>query len=153
LIARGRSMEGARRPRRLRVEPLADRSLPATAVGAVLSGGVLSITGTDSADVIVIRQTGSSSVTLDANGVRRDYRGVSQVTADGRGGDDQIYMDTRMTDVLRIVPIAVRFQGGTGNDMLVGGSAADQLYGGDGNDTVYGAGGAGWVASGTGHGR
>src|SRR4051794_28312666 len=68
--------------RRLLVEPLEDRSLPAATVASALRNGLLTITGSETADMIVVRQTGAGAVTLIANGVRHDYRGVGQVSVD-----------------------------------------------------------------------
>jgi Ca2+-binding RTX toxin-like protein len=144
-------MQGLRPPRRrLLVEPLEDRSLPAAAVSSILRSGVLSVTGSETADIIVVRQTGAGAVMLDANGIRQNFRDVSRIVVDGRGGDDRIYMDTRVTDAARIAAVPVQFQGGAGNDLLVGGSGSDQLSGGDGSDTIYGDRGSDWIDGGSG---
>lgn len=144
-------MQGPRQPRRqLLVEPLEHRSLPAATVSSFVRSGVLSVVGSESADIIVVRQTGAGAVTLDANGTRQLYRGVSRVIVDGRGGDDRIYLDTRISDAARIAPIPAQLQGSAGNDLLVGGSGADQFSGGDGSDSIYGDRGADWIDGGNG---
>ncbi|HEY1379779.1 MAG TPA: calcium-binding protein, partial [Gemmataceae bacterium] len=127
--------------RRLRVEPLEDRSLPASGVSTTLSRGVLSVTGTDKADIIVVRQTAAHAVTVSANGVIKSYTGVNRVAVDGRAGNDKVYMDTSVTDARHIAPLGAVLAGGAGNDLVVGGSGNDTLSGGAGNDLVYGAGG------------
>src|SRR5438093_9151265 len=68
--------------RRLQVEPLEDRSLPAAGVTVTFHNGVLGVLGTDNADTIVIRQT-PQGVTLDANGQQTSYAGVVRVVVDG----------------------------------------------------------------------
>src|SRR5438105_3101878 len=92
--------------RRLQVETLEDRSLPATGVTASLSGGVLSVTGTDAADTIVVRQTAAHAVTVSANGVTKSYAGVNLIAVDGRGGDDRIWVETNITDAQKIAPLS-----------------------------------------------
>lgn len=143
-------MRGTRRTPSLQLLPLEDRSLPAVSVVSALSSGILTVTGTDAADIIVVRQTGAGAVTLDANGSRRDFRGVSQVVVNGGNGNDSIYMDTRLSDLISIAPIPVKFNGGNGNDLLVGGAGADWLIGGDGDDTIYGDKGNDWIEGGNG---
>ena len=123
---------------RLNLTPLEDRSLPTATVAASLSGSLLTVTGTDGPDTIVVRQTGAGAVALHANGLQRAYSNVAQVVVNGLGGNDRIYMDTRASDLLQIAPIPVQFFGGAGDDLIVGGSGSDRLIGGDGNDTIYG---------------
>ncbi len=125
--------------RRLQVEALEDRSLPATGVTASLGAGTLTVSGTDAADTIVVRQT-TQGVTLSANGRQSSYANVARVVVNGRGGDDRIYVDTSAAGTGR-APIRAVLYGGAGNDLLVGGDGADLLDGGPGNDTLYGAAG------------
>jgi Ca2+-binding RTX toxin-like protein len=127
--------------RRLQVESLENRSLPAAGVSTSLSGGLLSVIGTDAADTIVVRQTAAHSVTVTANGETKSYTGVNLISVDGRGGNDKIYVDTGATDAKRITPLNAKLFGGAGNDLLVGGSGNDTLDGGAGNDTLYGGAG------------
>src|SRR5262249_29652464 len=84
--------------RRLKGEALEDRSLPATGVFATLRSGVLTVTGREFADTIVVRQPKPGMVVLDANGERSVYVGVTRAVVNGRGGDDKIYMDTGAAD-------------------------------------------------------
>ncbi|MFO0810167.1 MAG: hypothetical protein U0746_16220 [Gemmataceae bacterium] len=131
--------------RRLEILPLEDRTLPAAGVTASLRSGVLTVTGTEAADTIVVRQT-DRAVTVDANGQKLNFAGVSQVSIDGRGGDDKLYMDTSAATK----PLLATIHGGAGNDLIVGGGANDRLYGDGGTDTIYGDGGDDWIEGGTG---
>jgi RTX calcium-binding nonapeptide repeat (4 copies)/Calpain family cysteine protease len=127
--------------RRLRVETLEDRSLPASGVGSSLSGGVLNVVGTDAGDTIVVRQTAAHNVTVTGNGLTRSFRGVNRIAVDGRAGNDRITVDTSATDARRIAPLSATLTGGAGNDILFGGSGNDVLSGVAGNDQlVAGAG-------------
>src|SRR4051812_14188326 len=127
--------------RRLRVEILEDRSLPASGVSSTLSGGVLAVNGTDAADTILVRQTAAHAVTVTANGVARSYSGVNRIAVDGRAGNDKIIVDSSLTDARRVAPLAATVKGGAGNDALFGGSGADALDGGQGNDQLIGGAG------------
>src|SRR5262249_22200028 len=115
--------------RRLQVEPLEGRSLPAAGVTASLRGGVLSVIGTDKPDAIVVHQTAAHTVTVTAHGVTRSYAGVNLISVDGRGGNDRVQVDTRATDARHITSLNARLFGGAGNDLLVGGSGRDTLDG------------------------
>lgn len=135
-------MANAFRPhRRLRVEALENRWLPASGITTALRSGVLSIVGTDSADSIVVRQTAAHSVTVTASGFNKSFTNVNSISIDGRAGDDRITVDTRTTDARRIAPLSAKIFGGIGNDTLIGGSGADTIDGGAGNDKLYGYGG------------
>lgn len=136
--------------RRLRVESLEDRSLPASGITSSLSNGVLSITGTESADTIVVRQTALRSVSVTSAGGTKSYNNVSLVSVDGRGGNDRIYFDTSITDAKRIAPLSAKLNGGAGNDLIVGGSGNDTINGGAGNDQLYGNSGIDMIEGGDG---
>jgi hypothetical protein len=138
--------------RRLQVESLEDRSLPASGVSSVLSRGVLTVTGTDAADKITIRQTAAHNVSVIGNGVTRSFSGVNSVSVDGRGGNDTITMDTRYTDAHRITPLNATLNGGAGNDTLIGGSGNDTLNGGAGTNKLDGGAGKNALTGGTGTG-
>jgi Ca2+-binding RTX toxin-like protein len=111
---------------RLAVEPLEDRVAPALGLFTTLRGGVLSITGTDAADTIVLRQN-SAGITLDVGREHRVYTGVTRVEVFGRGGNDKIYVDTSAVASTRTRPIDATVDGGPGNDTIITGA---------GNDTV-----------------
>src|SRR5438874_939263 len=85
--------------RRLQVESLEDRSLPASGVSSSLSSsGVLSVIGTNASDTILVRQTAAHAVTVTANGTAKPFAGVYLISVDGRAGNDKITVDTSVTD-------------------------------------------------------
>ena len=109
------------------VEPLETRQL--------LSGTPLLINGTDAADDIRIRQSGTSIV-VTRNGVTTVKRtATSTVTVNARGGDDVVFADDSVK-----VPVAIN--GGAGDDALRGGARNDRVRGESGNDRLYGGGGS-----------
>jgi hypothetical protein len=137
--------------RRLRVEPLEDRSLPSAGVAANLRNGVLSVIDTNRSDTIVVRQTGAHAVTLDAGGRRLVFVGVQGVSVNGRGGNDYIAMDTRAAQAAGAAPLGATLIGGAGTDVLVGGGGNDSLVAGPGNDSLYGGAGNDTLVGGAGH--
>ena len=109
------------------LEPLEARRLA--------SASPLVINGTDGADTIRVRQSGSTlSVTRNGSTTRRDADDVSSVVVNGRGGADSITADDT-------VKVRLTLNGGSGNDVLRGGAGQDVLRGDSGNDTVTGGGG------------
>lgn len=101
--------------------------------GRRLLSGAWVVDGTDAADTIRIRQTGTTlSVTRNGETFRRTD--VSSVIVNGKRGNDTISAD----DTVR-VPLVLH--GGAGNDLLAGGAASDRLYGGTGADTLAGGSG------------
>jgi hypothetical protein len=123
--------------RRLQVESLEDRSLPASGITSSLSStGVLTVIDTVKADTIVVRQTAAHAVTVTAGGATKSYTGVNSVSVDGRGGSNRISMDTGVTDAKHIAPLNATLRGEMGNNIISGGSGADTLIGGPGNDTL-----------------
>jgi Ca2+-binding RTX toxin-like protein len=147
--------------RRLQVESLEDRSLPAAGVSTSLSRGVLSVIGTAGPDTVVVRQTAAHAATVYANGVTKTYAGVNLISVDeSRGGNNRVWVDTSATDAKHITPLNAKVTGGPGNDLLVGGSGNDTLiggagndliYGGAGNDLIYGVAGNNWLFGGPGN--
>jgi hypothetical protein len=90
------------------------------------------INGTDAAETIRIRQSGSTvTVTRNGSATSRSTSGVSGVVINGRGGADVIQAD----DTVRL-PLTL--SGGSGNDTVRGGAGADRLYGGTGADALDG---------------
>jgi hypothetical protein len=130
-------MANAFRPlRRLQVESLEDRSLPASGVTASLSSaGVLAVIDAVKADTIIVRQTAAHAVTVTASGTNKTFTGVNSVSVDGSGGSDRITMNTSATDNKHIAPINATLRGDAGNNIISGGSGTDTLIGGPGNDT------------------
>src|SRR5688572_3958721 len=90
---------------RHKVEALEDRSLPAPGVNAFLRGGVLTVTGREAGDTIVVRQPKQGVVVLDANDRRSIFVGVTRATVDARGGDDKVYVDTSLASANDFAPL------------------------------------------------
>lgn len=135
----------------LEVQRLEDRTVPA--VAASLSAGVLRITGTESADTVVLRQTGYQRVTVSEYGqATKTFTGVQQIYADARGGNDYIYFDTTPLGAYENSwAVRATLLGGTGNDTLVGGAAGDYIDGGTGDDALYGNSGNDTITAGYGN--
>lgn len=99
----------------------------------VTAGGVLHGHGSDWADQVALRRTGSDSFEAEWNYTPYTYP-LSSLTAVHlrlHGGHDHLDSSTMVT-----LPI-VAF-GGAGDDYLDGGAADDRLDGGGGNDTLLG---------------
>jgi hypothetical protein len=120
---------------RPRVEPLAERVLPA--VTALFSAGTLRVTGDDQDNIITVsRDTGG---TIFVNNGAVPMQGGTATVANtthfhivGAGGSDRISLN----ETNGPLPGAAIF-GGDGNDVLFGGSGDDFVDGGPGNDTVF----------------
>lgn len=137
----------ARRPYRpeshLVVENLEGRIVLTASIGFNARQGLVSILGTEAADVatvnvqgrnVVVSLTGVASRTFKASQVRFiDFKGF--------GGDDTFTTNTS---------IRSRADGGLGADTLRGGSGIDDLRGGADNDRLFGNGGNDVLSGGTG---
>ncbi|HEY7089606.1 MAG TPA: hypothetical protein VH518_16025 [Tepidisphaeraceae bacterium] len=103
-----------------------------------LTGGILRIRGTDSADSIVLSTSPGNPWMLKVifNGQLTPFKlaDVSQISIDARGGSDLI-------DLSRI-SINSKVYAGAGNDTTHGSATADRIYGGDGDD---------WISAGAGN--
>jgi uncharacterized delta-60 repeat protein len=114
-------------------------NLTMTTQTAVLTGGVLRVSGGTGADKIRLSQSGGvisvgvSDVGTGANEFAQTYSGVTRVVVAGQNGDDQVDATT--------LTVPVEMYGGAGADKLIGGAAADVLVGGDGDDKIAGNGG------------
>lgn len=144
-------------------ELLEGRDVPA--VTALLSGGVLTVTGDAAANAITVstQPTGifSSEVTVTANGVPvaitggapdpTDFANFQQVVVNAGGGDDSVIIDASAPSVLPLVGQTATLNGGAGNDTLTytgfnvailnGGAGNDTLTSGSGNNTLSGGAG------------
>lgn len=106
--------------------------------------GVLSIEGTERADVITIskgREYGSV-VLRGVDGVKRDtvFANVSAVTVSTLGGNDRVVVGRGIrTPTGGLMPFTI--DAGIGNDSVDGGDGDDTIKGGDGNDQLRGRGG------------
>ena len=96
-------------------EPLETRQM----LSATLKNGVLTVEGTELADVIAISQD-KTNVRVNENGKATAFKAssVKSVVVNGRGGDDQLLGRTNLQK-----PMTLR--GGAGNDILVGGAKGD----------------------------
>jgi Ca2+-binding RTX toxin-like protein len=120
--------------------------------GAVLSNGILTITGTEAPDLIEvqIRQNDPSRVKVEINNLGFEQRfsraAVTKIVVNALGGNDAVEIGKDDE------PVAIRAElnGGAGNDELDGGASGDILRGGDGaddldgergNDRIFGNGG------------
>jgi hypothetical protein len=131
---------------RLSLSELHARTMPS----ATLVNGVLTVTGTEGNDVIVVRQShGMISVkgmTIDVNGVMQKavpVSGIASVDVNALGGNDKVD--------IRSLRIGATVDGGAGNDQLLGGFGNDTLIGGDGNDTINGGAGDDSIDGGNGN--
>jgi Ca2+-binding RTX toxin-like protein len=142
--------------RPLEFDRLGDRCLPAAGLSASVAGGVLTIIGTESADVISVvlpgapamRRLGvklaSSSIVVEGVGSFRS-RGIRSIQIAGGGGDDSIQiLDNGRT----VLPTSI--DAGAGNDTVYGGSGADRILGGDGDDVLWGGKGRNRIDGGAG---
>lgn len=131
---------------KLGVESLDHRTLPAAALTASLSGGVLYVEGTQSADRITVRELGSFNSAIAVDGIRiwtsGGYRNsvpssqVNRIQVSSLGGNDVIDVFVWTSSQIGSLVLA-----GDGNDWVRGGLGADELQGGRGNDTLQGGGG------------
>ena len=105
-------------------EPLENRQM----MSATLKNGVLTVEGTDLANVIAVSQD-KSSVRVNEDGKVTTFAvgSVKSVVVNARGGNDQILGRTNLQK-----PMTLR--GGDGNDTLVGGAKGDTFEGGAGQD-------------------
>lgn len=130
----------------LSLESLNSRTLPS----ATLANGVLTVTGTEGRDQIVVREHHD---TISVKGMQIDVGGVMQstvpasavtsVAVNALGGNDRV--DVRTLKVAAVV------DGGAGNDVILGGVGDDSLTGGDGNDILNGGAGDDSINGGSGN--
>jgi len=93
---------------KLNLEALEARDCPAPMATAVLSGGVLAITGTNQADVVL--PTGAAgNISLVLNGQTSTFTGVTSIVADLKGGDDNFQNNSGLPSVVNA---------GRGNDVV-----------------------------------
>jgi Ca2+-binding RTX toxin-like protein len=117
---------------------------------AVVTRGVLTITGTGGADTITVTQD-AANFTVVQNGAVQVIRtaGVSSIVVNAGGGDDRVLLSQGNGGAAVQVRATVR--GGAGADVILGGAASDTLQGEGGNDRLYGGLGNDTVNGGTGN--
>lgn len=105
---------------------------------AVLSGGVLTVIGSQGNDEITVSLKAGSTTQLsvDMNGTVKNFNisAINSIVIGGRLGNDVI----QVSNANGVVPFAVFTKGGSGKDTLIGGDFNDTLYGGDNNDVIEG---------------
>ena len=103
------------------------------------------IQGTGAADSISVQRSGATAnYTVFVNGTPTVVTGITgRFVVFGLGGDDTISMTGSA--------VAVRADGGDGNDVILGGVAADALFGGNGADLIAGGLGADLINGGAGN--
>jgi hypothetical protein len=114
---------------------VAGAPVAAPTVTASLSGGTLTVNGTNAIDTITFSVSkGRLNVVGNDRAVGGSpFAGVRRIVVNAFGGDDRI--------VVGSVGIPVTLLGGDGNDTLVGGAGADVIKGGAGNDNITGGAG------------
>lgn len=99
-------------------------------MSASLVNGILTVTGTNLADILAVSQD-ATRVRVNDNGAVRTFAlaSVKSVVVDGLAGNDQLLGRSNLQK-----PLTLR--GGEGNDTLTGGAKADTFEGGNGTDTA-----------------
>ena len=120
-----------------------------TTTTTTLSGGVLSIVGTDLNDNILVEAGASAgeAILTSNGGLPVSYSGVTSVLIMGDKGDDTIVVDSLAAEIFGgddndnitvLGTLAATIFGGSGDDMITGGDGDDQIEGGLGNDNIAG---------------
>jgi hypothetical protein len=144
-------------PRRLAIEPLADRALPSVSPVHLGVGGVLAIHGTPGNDTASVSVDASNPNQLDVsfNGTTQTFDltkvKVRRIVFQGGAGDDSFTNDTAIPSIANGGAGNDSLTGGLGNDKLIGGAGNDVLVGGTGNDTLLGGIGNDSLDGGTGN--
>ena len=129
----------ARKPARLRLEPLEDRAPVASLlVGgtAILSGGTLKVTGTSGNDHVQIVRDGSNLVVRDQSGIIGRFlsSAVKALTVSTGAGNDSVKIASNIT-------VPATLDGGTGKNLLEAGGGKTTIIGGDGASKLIGGSG------------
>lgn len=109
---------------------------PRLVLSSSLSGTTLNLAGTDAANRILVYKFSSSQLTVEENGVKKNYliSAVNKIVADMKGGNDYVAVSASLLKATSLV-------GGSGNDTIIGGAGKDTLAGGTGSDTLTDAAG------------
>src|SRR5262249_14998320 len=128
---------------RLRLDALEARDVPTT---VSLFNGTLTITGTDGADSIYVKQTDTQTTVSGVTGFFETNE-IRRIVVNSGAGNDTVILDQAGFEVTK--PAVIR--AGAGNDTVHGGLAADYIDGEAGNDRLQGSGGADQIAGDTGN--
>lgn len=138
---------------RQRFEGVTQVGVQTNSISAVFVNGVLTITGDDQDNTIVVSRDLAGRILVSVDGSPLAVAGGTATVANtflikifGLGGNDALSLN----EVNGRLPAANLF-GGDGNDTLIGGSDNDTLEGGPGNDTLLGKGGDDRLFGGTGN--
>lgn len=135
--------------RRVQLERLEARQLLAADVG--LSGGILNIYGSNSADKAYVSYSGSYvKTTLNGDVEKFSKSKVDKIVFRGYKGNDYFHNSTSIKTTAYGHQGNDRIYGGSGSDYLSGGSGRDKVYGRGGNDTVRGNSGNDYLSGGSG---
>lgn len=150
------------RQSRLSFESLEDRKMLAATYE--LDGGVLTITGTNGPEVVILYQF-NNFFEVEEDGVVIDTYSnddVDNIVFRGKNGNDEFVNNTFETSTFYGHGGDDIFYGGTGkdiafgggdNDILYGGIGPDELKGSDGDDQIYGEEGKDRIFGGNGNDR
>jgi hypothetical protein len=124
--------------------PLAESGCVPSGAKFAPASGVLTVTGTQSADAYVVTANAQGAIVVNGGSVpiqggTPTLANTTRIVLVGRGGDDQLVLDPHGG----ALPGA-RVVGGPGNDVIVGGAGGDEFawVPGDGEDVIDGRGGA-----------
>jgi hypothetical protein len=123
-------------------ETLENRSL----FSVSLSAGILTVTGTNLNDSIVLSKNGAGQVSVNDDGAVSNFSwaSVNEIIVNTLNGNDTVNSQAAITK-----PMVVH--GGAGNDVFHGGGGNDSLFGGLGGiDYLYGGTGKDYIRGGTG---
>lgn len=124
-------------------QPLESRQM----LAASLSGGVLTVTGTNGPDHIGLDPRTTTQLRVEIGTAKQffDLRKINKIVVNALGGNDIIEVNKRNP-----IAIGVEIHGGAGNDSIKGSNASDRLFGEAGNDFIEGKGGNDLIDGGTG---
>ena len=102
-----------------------------SSVQVTLESGLLTISGTDQPDVIVVEED-DSRLYVSGTATSFNKNDVARVVIEAGIGDDL---------VINSSSIPMTIYGSNGDDVLLGGNGDDTLHGGEGRDTIHGGAG------------
>jgi Ca2+-binding RTX toxin-like protein len=134
-----------------RVEQVVRVPVNAPSIFAVFAGGILTVTGDDQDNTLVVSRDAAGTIlvndgTVAVGGGIPTVANTTLIRVLGLKGNDTLRID----DFNQPMPPAILL-GGEGDDSLTGGANADELDGGPGNDTLNGRGGDDRLVGGAGN--